>query len=142
MRLDVFERPPESAGSDVTEPLPGVVVSRGATAVAHLGQGVTYRRLTPLAVTGVDLFESVYPPGASSSLDGAMLVHSGWESGHVVTGVLTFEFSEGEVRLGPGASLSFSAARPHRVVNEAEDTAVAVWITLPFGLPGESPATP
>lgn len=135
--LDVFERPPEPGEPDVSEPVPGVVVSRGASAVAHLGQGVTYRRLTPLAVAGVDLFESVYPAGASSSLDGAMLVHSGWESGHVVSGVLTFEFSEGEVRLGPGASLSFSAARPHRVVNETDETAVAIWITLPLGLPDD-----
>ena len=134
--LEVFERPTEPDDAAVSEPIPGVlVVAEGAAALAHLGQGVTYRRLTPTALPGVELFESTYPPGSSSSVDGAMLVHEGFESGHVVSGTLTFEFSEGEVRLGPGGSLSFLATRPHRVVNETSEPASAVWLTLPGGLP-------
>ena len=134
--LEVFERPTEPDDAAVSEPIPGVlVVAEGAAALAHLGQGVTYRRLTPTALPGVELFESTYPPGSSSSVDGAMLVHEGFESGHVVSGTLTFEFSEGEVSLGPGGSLSFLATRPHRVVNETSEPASAVWLTLPGGLP-------
>lgn len=126
---DVFA--PEVAGDDVTEPVEGVLVSLGGEArTAHLGQGVTYRRLSPGALPGVDYFESVYPPGSSSSLDGAMLVHPGYESGHVLTGELTFEFTEGEVVLGPGQSLSFHATRPHRVVNRTDAVAIAIWLTL------------
>ena len=135
--IDVFERPADSSGDTPTEPLPGVLVSapESVGGTAHLGQGVTYRRLSPLALPGVDLFESTYPPRSSSSLDGAMLVHEGHETGSVVSGTLTFEFSEGSVRLGSGGSLSFSATRPHRVVNETDEIAVAVWLTLPWGLP-------
>jgi transcriptional regulator with XRE-family HTH domain len=134
--LEVYQRPVGSDAPDVAEPLPGVFVSAADDpAVAHLGQGVTYRRLTPTALPGIELFESSYPPGTSSSVDGAMLVHAGYECGSVVEGVLTFEFSEGELRLGPGASLSFAATRPHRVVNETDEVAVAVWLTLPGGLP-------
>lgn len=133
--LEVFARPTAVRESDATEPIPGVLVSRGAEAVAHLGQGVTYRRLTPAAMTGVDLFESSYPPGTASSADGAMLVHPGYEFGTVVSGELTFEFTEGAVQLGPGGSISFDATRPHRVANESDAVAVAVWLTLPGGLP-------
>ena len=103
---------------------------QGASA-ATLGQGVVYRRLAPVALDGIDLFESVYPPGAASSIDGAMLVHAGYEMGSVVRGTLRFEFSEGTVELGPGGSLAFWATRPHRVVNASDDLpAAAIWLTL------------
>lgn len=126
---DLFS-PAVDGGESATEPLPGVLVSDAATAPAHLGQGVTYRRLSPAALPGVDWFESRYPPGSSSSIDGAMLVHAGYESGHVVQGELTFEFTDGSVRLAPGSSLAFAATRPHRVVNDTDEVAVAIWLTL------------
>lgn len=115
-----------------TEPIPGVRVIDGvARPVATLGQGVVYRSLSPVRLDGIDLYETIYPPLASSSVDGAMLVHEGYEVGRVVSGELTFEFSEGSVVLGPGGSLSFSAARPHRVVNTSpENAAVAIWMTV------------
>ncbi|GAA4718167.1 cupin domain-containing protein [Isoptericola chiayiensis] len=121
----------DEADGDVSEPLPGVLVaSRAQDVSAQLGQGVTYRRLSPAPLPGVTWFESTYPPGASSSEDGAMLVHTGYESGHVVSGELVFEFAEGSVRLGAGDALSFSAARPHRVVNDSAGVAVALWLTV------------
>jgi transcriptional regulator with XRE-family HTH domain len=127
----VFSPSLDESGSDVSEPLPGVLVAGTEHAEgAHLGQGVTYRRLSPAALPGVDWFESTYPPGSSSSSDGAMLVHAGYESGHVVRGELAFEFSDGTVRLAPGGSLSFAATRPHRVVNDSDEVAVAIWLTL------------
>ncbi|MDT0182621.1 helix-turn-helix domain-containing protein [Microbacterium sp. ARD31] len=129
--LAVFSPRLGDGAAEVTEPLEGVLVSQpDAVEAAHLGQGVTYRRLSPAALPGVDWFESTYPPGSSSSIDGAMLVHAGYESGHVVQGELTFEFADGAVRLGRGGSLSFAASRPHRVVNDTAETAVAIWLTL------------
>ncbi|WP_402464434.1 helix-turn-helix domain-containing protein [Isoptericola aurantiacus] len=117
--------------SAVAEPVPGVLVTHAADSEpAQLSQGVTYRRLSPAPLPGVDWFESTYPPGSSSSIDGAMLVHAGYESGYVIRGELTFEFSEGPVRLGAGSSLSFRATRPHRVLNDTDDVAVAAWLTL------------
>ncbi|MFT4305607.1 MAG: helix-turn-helix domain-containing protein [Microbacterium sp.] len=117
---------------EVVEPIRDVKVALpGQVEVTELGQGVLYRRLTPVALDGMDLFESTYPPRTSSSIDGAMLVHSGYEVGTVLRGALRFEFTEGTVELGAGGSLSFWATRPHRVVNESADTtAVAVWLTL------------
>lgn len=122
---------PKAVVDGSSEPIPGVRVAVSETESASLGQGVVYRRLTPVALDGIDLFESVYPPGTSSSVDGAMLVHAGYEMGSVQRGTLRFEFTEGAVELGAGGSLAFWATRPHRVVNEsAEVTASAVWLTL------------
>lgn len=130
---DIDQRP-----SGVTEPVPGVLVA-GPDDHEHarLAQGVTYRRLSPTLLPGVDWFESTYPPRTSSSLDGAMLVHRGIETGRVERGELTFEFSDGALRLTAGASLSFKATLPHRVVNDTDEVAVATWITVvERGVPG------
>ncbi|OYC98291.1 hypothetical protein CI089_07380 [Microbacterium sp. Yaish 1] len=127
----VAASPDPGAPGDLAEPVPGVFVARSGTeTTAHLGQGVTYRRLTPVPIPGVEHFESTYPPGASSSADGGLLVHAGYESGRVVSGTLTFEFVDGEVELGPGESLSFAASRPHRVANRTDRVAVATWLTV------------
>ncbi|WP_285726037.1 helix-turn-helix domain-containing protein [Psychromicrobium xiongbiense] len=125
-------RPVNLAPEAVAEPFPGVLVAtRNADSITTLGQGVVYRRLTPVQLDGIDLYETTYPPLASSSIDGAMLVHEGYEAGRVLEGSLTFEFGEGSVELGSGESLSFWATRPHRVVNSSPDTpAVALWLTL------------
>jgi len=97
----------------------------------NLGQGVIYRRLSPLAVDGVEMFESIYPPGSSSSPDGSMLVHKGYEIGNVMAGELTFEFEEGAITLKTGGSISFPAEKPHRVANLSSHTSgSAVWITI------------
>ena len=121
----------------VAEPVPGVYVAAGEAApIATLGQGVVYRRLTPVRLDGLDLFETTDPPLTSSSIDGAMLVHEGYEVGRVISGSLTFEFTEGSVVLGPGGSLSFWATRPHRVVNvSSEQAAVALWLTVRHARP-------
>jgi DNA-binding XRE family transcriptional regulator/mannose-6-phosphate isomerase-like protein (cupin superfamily) len=115
-----------------SEPIPGVrVATKGTDTATVLGQGVLYRRLMPVQADGVDLYETTYPPLTSSSVDGAMLMHEGYEAGRVLSGALTFEFSEGAVELGPGDALSFWATRPHRVTNTSHDTAaVAIWLTL------------
>lgn len=132
--VDVFAPDLSAHPREPSEPIPGVLVAEAAgEAPARLAQGVQYRRLSPIAIPGVDIFESLYPPGSSSSDDGAMLVHAGYESGHVVQGRLSFEFSEGVVRLSAGDSLSFSASRPHRVRNESDEVAVAIWLTVQEG---------
>ncbi len=122
---------PKTIGTGDSEPIPGVSVSVAEVDATTLGQGVVYRRLTPAALDGIDLFETIYPPLASSSIDGAMLVHAGYEMGAVTAGALRFEFTEGSIELGAGGSLAFWATRPHRVVNESADQpATAIWLTL------------
>lgn len=121
---------PKTIEAGSSEPIPGVLVSTPDDAGTELGQGVIYRRLTPVVLSGIDLFETIYPPGTSSSIDGAMLVHAGYELGSVTEGTLRFEFTEGAVELTAGESLAFWATRPHRVVNETRARASAIWVTL------------
>jgi len=113
------------------EALPGVSVARGADApVLDLSEGVRYVKVTPVALEGIDYFESHYAPGSASSEVGEFLVHHGVEFGRVVRGRLIFEFEMGRVELGEGDSIAFHASLPHRVVNESSAIAQAIWLTV------------
>ena len=116
------------------EALPAVSVARASqTKSLDLQQGVVYRRLAPRAIPGTEYFESTYPPGAASGPSGEFLAHAGVETGIVVTGRLTFQFSDGEIELAEGDSICFPASKGHRVVNNTGQVAVATWLTVQTG---------
>ncbi|WP_162940007.1 cupin domain-containing protein [Gryllotalpicola protaetiae] len=95
-----------------------------------LGSRVTYRRLTPHAVRRFEMFETSYPPHTSSGAPGKYLVHRGQEIGSIISGALTIEFPGTEIVLGPRDSITFSAGRPHRVRNDGNEYAIALWVTF------------
>lgn len=108
-----------------------VVVSRAEeTPALSLGHGVTYRKLTPVPIPGVDVYESTYPPDSSSSQDAEFLRHSGYEMGSVLTGTLHLNIDDEHYELGAGDSIRFPSSTPHRIHNPGPDPAVAVWTNL------------
>ncbi|MCR3719336.1 MULTISPECIES: helix-turn-helix domain-containing protein [Prauserella salsuginis group] len=108
-----------------------VVVTRAdESAVLSLGDGVTYRSLTPVPLSGAEVYETVYPPGSTSSQDAEYLSHAGHEMGSVTAGRLTVDVDGVRHELGPGDGIRFPSARPHRIRNDGADTAVAVWINV------------
>jgi transcriptional regulator with XRE-family HTH domain len=124
-----FPPPYETASAE--ERLPSVSVARASEpSTVDLQHGVSYRRLAPQAIPGTEYFESTYPPGAASGPEGELLAHSGFETGIVVSGRLTFQFGDGEIELAPGDSISFPAARGHRIVNRTGEVAIATWLTV------------
>lgn len=123
--------PPPYDGAPASEPFESVFVARADDATPlDLGEGVVYRRIGPRGIPGVEFFESVYPPGASSGPEGSLLAHSGAETGWVTSGRLVFQFREGEVELGGGDSIGFPASKGHRILNRSGAVAVATWLTV------------
>lgn len=120
----------DPAGSDAAPAEPVVVTRAGEVPELSLGNGVTYRSLTPVPVSGAEVYETVYPPGSSSSQDTEYLRHTGHEMGTVTSGTLTVEVDGERYELGPGDGIRFPSASPHRIHNAGERTAVAVWINL------------
>ncbi|WP_369676538.1 helix-turn-helix domain-containing protein, partial [Enterococcus faecium] len=59
-----------------------------------LEDGVSFRRISPVATPGVDYFESTYPPGATAHGDAGLFRHEGYEVGTVVSGELTVDFDD------------------------------------------------
>lgn len=108
-----------------------VVVTRsGDVATLTLGQGVRYRRLSPVPIAGLEIYESTYPPGSSSTHDDEFLRHNGHELGSVQSGTLTVDIGFDRYELGPGDAITFPSTTPHRISNHTAVPAVAVWVNL------------
>jgi transcriptional regulator with XRE-family HTH domain len=95
-----------------------------------LDSGVTFRRLSPGPTPGVDLFESVYPPGGTAHPDTELFRHDGYEVGNMISGELTIDFDDERVVLRPGDSISYPCSRPHRIHNTGSEPAVARWLIV------------
>src|SRR5215212_9659962 len=92
--------------------------------------GVRWRRLTAGSYPGVEFLQVEYQPGGSSAGDGTFMRHAGQEFGYVLAGRLTIHVGFEAHELGPGDSISFPAATPHRLGNDGTDPAVAVWCII------------
>jgi transcriptional regulator with XRE-family HTH domain len=137
--VSLLEVPLAVAFGEAASPVPisgdmsdEVAVARaGDIPELSLGHGVTYRRLTPVAVSGLEIFESTYPPGASSSQDAEYLRHGGQEMGSVQSGTLAVDVGFERYELGPGDSIKFASTTPHRISNPGDVPAVAIWVNMP-----------
>ena len=96
-----------------------------------LESGVCWERLTPHAERDADFLHVVYEVGGASSRPGTHMRHTGREYGLVLSGRLrvTIGFDE-EHELGPGDSIAFDSARPHRLENAGDVPVEAIWFVL------------
>lgn len=112
-----------------------VVQRQADNPVLEMGNGVTWERIATGGIDAVDPLLTTYPPGASSSMHGERMTHSGVEYGYILEGELTLQLEEETYRLGPGDSLCFDSTRPHLYLNESGSTVRGLWFVL-----GRSPA--
>ncbi|WP_392507802.1 helix-turn-helix domain-containing protein [Naumannella halotolerans] len=95
-----------------------------------LDGGVSFRRLSPSRLPGLDFFESTYPPGSTATPADELFHHEGFETGTVTAGELTIEFDDEVVVMAAGDSISYPCHRSHRLRNDGDRVAVAVWLIL------------
>ncbi|MBO0875091.1 MAG: helix-turn-helix domain-containing protein [Pseudonocardia sp.] len=90
--------------------------------------GVRWERLTPTTLRDVEFMELVYGPGAQSSP--TLYRHPGTEMIVILSGRLDIHLGFESYHLGPGDSMHFSSALPHRYVNPTQETTRAVTTIL------------
>ncbi|GAA1656460.1 helix-turn-helix domain-containing protein [Microbacterium flavum] len=95
-----------------------------------LENGVTFRRISPIATPGVDYFESTYPPGATAHGGTELFRHEGYEVGTVTSGELTIDFDDERVVLRAGDAISYPCSRPHRLHNTSDEPVIARWLIV------------
>jgi len=98
--------------------------------VIDLGSGVRWERLTTWNDRDVDFLYAIYEVGGSSSPDGSLMRHDGREFGVVISGSLGVTVGFEEYVLGPGDSISFNSAIPHRLHNDGDEVVNAIWIVI------------
>jgi transcriptional regulator with XRE-family HTH domain len=120
---------------------PQVVVTRGEEGffslqrsgeheTLELESGVLWSRLTAGSYPGVEFLHVEYQPGACSSREGAFMRHAGQEFGYLTAGRLRVDVGFDRYELGPGDSISFPATTPHRLRNDGDTPAHAIWCIL------------
>lgn len=94
-----------------------------------IGAGVRWELLTPTTDAGVDFREIVY---TSTSPDGeheAFIRHAGHECGLVLEGRLHVQVEFDTFVLGPGDSIAFESAKPHKFWNQGPGPVRTVWVS-------------
>lgn len=121
-----------SAGPGQTGPAEGLgrVQRADERQLIDLGSGVRWERLTTWNDRDVDFLFTTYEAGGSSSADGSLMRHNGREFGIVLTGTLGVTVGFEEYVLGPGDSIAFDSSVPHRLHNDGDEVATAIWMVL------------
>jgi len=98
--------------------------------VIEMEDGVRWERLAADAGGAVDAVLVSYEPGASSSIEGKFMRHSGFEYADLIEGELTLHLESESHVLRAGDSLQFDSARPHLYENRGSTRVRGVWFLL------------
>ena len=111
--------------------------------VINLASGVRWERLTPHSDRDVEFLYVVYPVGAESCPEDALMTHGGKEYGYVSSGTLGVRVGFEEYELGPGGSIAFDSSSPHRLWTVGGEPVHAIWVVIGRKADprGESPET-
>jgi quercetin dioxygenase-like cupin family protein len=108
----------------------GIVARPDTRRVINLASGVRWERLTPHSDPEVEFLYVVYPVGAESSPEDALVTHGGREYGYVTSGTLGVRVGFDEYELGPGASIVFDSSSPHRLWAIGDEPVHAIWVVI------------
>jgi transcriptional regulator with XRE-family HTH domain len=114
----------ERSGAD------GLVEGPATRSVLNLASGVRWERLTPQNDPDVEFLYVVYPVGAESCPEDALVRHGGREYGYVESGTLGVRVGFDEYELGAGASIAFDSSSPHRLWTIGDEPVHAVWVVI------------
>lgn len=137
------------AGRRVVRQAPGrtgLVATPETRSVLNLASGVRWERLTPHSDPEVEFLHVVYPVGAESCSEDALVTHGGREYGYVSSGALGVRVGFDEYVLGPGGSIAFDSSSPHRLWTIGDEPVHAIWVVIgraadPRGLKADSAAS-
>ena len=128
---DVFgEAAPEPTQVQPSRGDDGLVARPDTRRVINLASGVRWERLTPHSDPDVEFLYVVYPVGAESSPEDALVTHGGREYGYVTSGTLGVRVGFDEHELGPGASIVFDSTSPHRLWAIGDEPVHAIWVVI------------
>ncbi|MBU6516194.1 MAG: helix-turn-helix domain-containing protein [Acidobacteriota bacterium] len=93
----------------------------------EMDNGVRWERLAVGEGGPVEPLLVTYSPGASSSIEGKLMRHGGFEYAYILEGELTLQLEFDTYVLTAGDSLQFDSIRPHMYTNHGSVTARGVW---------------
>ena len=101
--------------------------------VLEMENGVRWERLAIGAGGPADGLLVTYGPGASSSVEGKMMRHNGFEYGFILEGEITMQLDFETYVLAAGDSLQFDSLRPHMFSNHGTVPARGLFFVIGSG---------
>jgi transcriptional regulator with XRE-family HTH domain len=98
--------------------------------VINLASGVRWERLTSDSGGEVEFLSVVYPVGAASCPEDALMTHGGREYGYVSSGTLGVQVGFERYVLDPGGSIAFDSSSPHRLWTIGDEPVHAIWVVI------------
>jgi mannose-6-phosphate isomerase-like protein (cupin superfamily) len=89
--------------------------------------GVVWSQLASTADASFDFIEILYPAGSSSTLDGHLLRHEGYEYGYLIEGELDITFGFDTYVVRAGESVGLDSSMPHLLTNRGTVPARGIW---------------
>lgn len=124
-------RPPSTstlpASPEPWAPISSAVQRGSDNPSLEMDNGVSWERLAVDKGGIVEPLLVTYAPGASSSIEGKLMRHSGHEYAYILEGELTLKLEFDTVHLCAGDSLQFDSVRPHMYANHGTVAARGVW---------------
>ena len=124
---DVFGERPEER---VVQPGDGLAECPETRPVINLASGVRWERLTHERDPDVEFLYVVYPVGAASCPEDALMTHGGREYGYVTSGTLGVQVGFEAYELGTGGSIAFDSSSPHRLWTVGGEPVHAIWVVI------------
>jgi transcriptional regulator with XRE-family HTH domain len=96
---------------------------------AHLrmAEGVDWERLAATPERDISFIKITYAPGASSTENGSLMTHEGFEYGYVIAGVVEVTVGNETFVLREGESVGFDSTIPHVFRNIGDTDFQGVW---------------
>jgi transcriptional regulator with XRE-family HTH domain len=113
----------------------------GQNPVLEMENGVRWERLASGDDGPADALLVTYEPGASSSIEGRLMRHSGIEYAYLLEGELELQLEFDTFVLRAGDSLQFDSVRPHLYANRGDAPARGVWFVVGRRRPGDAPVS-
>ena len=116
--------------SETLRPTDAKIQHSADNPVLEMENGVRWERLASGVGGPADALLVTYEPGATSSVEGKLMRHSGVEFAYILEGQLTLQLEFDTHLLGPGDSLQFDSVLPHLYSNQGSTVAKGVWFVV------------
>lgn len=104
----------------------------------EMGNGVIWTRLATGGRTDIQPLFVEYQPGATTSREGELMTHEGFEFVYIIEGTLYLKLEDMEFSIGAGDSFCFESTRPHLFHNFGSETVRGFWFVSSNDPPGQN----
>jgi len=105
------------------------IVRKGRNKILSPNKGVEYFLLTPNMIGNIQFLYAIFKKHSKTAEKAYK--HIGEECAYILKGNLQIELSGEKYDLKEGDSIFFNPQNPHRVINNSDEDAEAIWVNSP-----------